>query len=122
MVEAGRQRIDAGARGDAETGLVADDPAVRRRADDGTEGLCPEGRRYTAAGDCRGRTAGGTAGRMWEIPGIARFAGMAPGKCRGHGLAEHDRTGVRQVIDYPAGTIGHMTLECRGTVFSRFPS
>ena len=86
-------RLDAGARNRAESGLEADDAAIRGRTDDGAGGLRAQRERHHVVGHRRGRAAGRTAGRMGLVARIARGPAVG-GEFGGDGLADHDRAGA----------------------------
>ncbi len=81
--------LDAGRADPAVSRLIADNPAERRRANDGASGLRADGQRHFAGSDSRRRAAGRAARGVRPVVRVARLAGIEESELGGHRLAHH---------------------------------
>ena len=111
VVEARRHGVHAGPRDRRIARLESDDAAERGRPQDRAQRLRTERARDGAVRDRRRGAARRAAGRVVEIPRIARGARMPPCELGRHGLAEEDGGRVDQRVDDRSRPIGHMTAK-----------
>ncbi|GBL45231.1 hypothetical protein SFMTTN_1038 [Sulfuriferula multivorans] len=103
MIQRWTQGMNPGSGNKAVAGFVSYHPAISCRTNDGTNRLCAKSSRYTACGNCGGRSARRTARGMPKIPWIAGFSGMAPGELGSHCFAHHKRACSVQELNNSRG-------------------